>query len=216
MNSGLLLVFSEANGQVLWSAGLSDGDISSPAVDDSGVYADHDCQPAIGYNLDGTNRFTDSLPCTGAGGETPVLNGTHLYLPGNNTGHDGTIVSTAMGASTGTFAGTMLPAFDAANMYVVTGGVLDAVDQSGSPSHWTFTGDGLIDTTPVTTNGIVFTASSSGNLYGIDASTGAQVWTAVAPGPVTTTDEYVMHTGLAAANGLLVVPAGGYLTAYTN
>jgi outer membrane protein assembly factor BamB len=68
----------------------------------------------------------------------------------------------------------------------------------------------------VTTNGIVFTASSNGNLYGIDASTGAQVWTAVAPGPVSTTDNGTMPTGLAAANGLLVVPAGGFLTAYTN
>ena len=101
-------------------------------------------------------------------------------------------------------------------MYVVSSGVLNAVDPSGSPSHWSFTGDGLIDTTPVTTNGIVFTASSSGNLYGIDASTGAQVWTAVAPGPVSTPDDGSIHTGLAAGNGLLVVPAGGYLTAYTN
>jgi outer membrane protein assembly factor BamB len=215
-NAAVLLAISEANGQVLWSAGLSNGDISSPAVDDSGVYADYACQPATGYNLDGSNRFNDVLPCTGAGGATPVLNGAYLYLPGAKTGYGGAIVSTATGVSSGTFGGTMLPAFDATNMYIVAGGVLAAVDKSGSPSHWSFTGDGAIDTTPVTTNGIVFTGSSSGNLYGIDSSTGAQVWTTVAPGPVTTTDDYLMHTGLAAANGLLVVPAGGFLTAYTN
>ena len=214
-NSGTFYAFSEANGQLLWSAGLLSGDISSPAVDDSGVYVDHSCHIATGFNLDGTTRFMDLLGCEGPS-MTTVLNGAHLYEHGAFAGPGGVIASTATGASSGTFSGPGLPAFDAANMYVVSSGVLNAVDQSGSPSHWSFTGDGLIDTTPVTTNGIVFTGSSSGNLYGIDSSAGAQVWTAVAPGPVSTTDDGTMPTGLAAANGLLVVPAGGFLTAYTN
>jgi outer membrane protein assembly factor BamB len=215
-SGGTLFALSEANGEVLWSAAVVNGDVSSPAVDDSGVYEDYACDLSYGFSLDGTNRWTQTHGCEGGGGATSVLNGTHLYLPGGNGGPGALIVSTATGVSSGTFGGTGMPAFDAAKMYVGSGGVLDAVDQSGSPAHWSFTGDATIDTTPVTTNGIVFTGSSNGHLYGIDSSTGAQVWTAVAPGAVSTVDGFGMHTGLAAADGLLAVPAAGFLTVYTN
>jgi len=164
--------------------------------------------------------WRDVFGCEGFGGATSVLNGGHLYLRGGNFPPGALIVSATTGAVTGTFAGTHMPAFDETNMYVVRDGVLDAVDKAGASARWSFTGDGAIDTTPVTTNGIVFTGSSNGNLYGIDSSTGTQVWTPVAPGDVTTLDgmwPYAgRHTGLAAADGLLAVPAGGYLTVYTN
>jgi outer membrane protein assembly factor BamB len=218
-SGGTLSAVSEANGQVLWSASVENGDVSSPAVDDSGVYEDYVCDLSYGFGLDGTNRWRDYFGCEGGGGATSVLNGSNLYLPGGNAGGiagvGALIVSTASGAGSATFAGTGLPAFDAANMYLVNGGALDAVSKSGSPAHWSFTGDGTIDTSAVTTNGIVFTGSSDGHLYGINSSTGAQVWTAVAPGAVFTADWY-QSTGLAAADGLLAVPAGGFLTAYTN
>jgi hypothetical protein len=126
------------------------GDESSPAVDDSGVYEDYACDLSYGFSLTGTKRWTDTFGCEGGGGATTVLNGSHLYLHGGNGGPGALIVSTATGARSGTFGGTGMPAFDATNMYVVNGGVLDAADRSGSPAHWSFTGDGTIDTTSVT------------------------------------------------------------------
>ena len=118
------------------------------------------------------------------------------------------------------FPGIRMPSFDATNMYVVLyevgGQVLDAVDKSGSQTRWSFAGDGAIRATPVTTNGIVFTGSADGHLYGINSSTGKQVWAAVAPGSVFTEDGPGMHWGLAAADGLLAVPAAGFLTVYAN
>ena len=219
-SGGTLYALSEANGQVLWSAGVWNGDTSSPTVDDSGVYVTYACDLTHSFDLDGTERWRDVFGCSGGGGATSVLNGGHLYLRGGNFPPGALILSAATGAITGTFGGTGLPAFDEANMYVVGGGVLNAVDKAGSPGRWSFTGDGTIGATPVTTNGIVFTGSSNGNLYGIDSSTGTQVWTATATGAVTTLDGMYpyagRHTGLAAADGLLAVPAGGYLTVYTN
>jgi outer membrane protein assembly factor BamB len=218
--SGRLFASSEANGQVLWMAPVQNGDTSSPAVDDSGVYVDYPCTP-YRFGLDGTNRWTDGFGCSGGGGTTSVLNGGHLYLDGSNYA-SALILSSATGVPNGAFGGTGMPSFDATHMYVFNGGVLDAVDQSGSPTRWSFTGDGAIDATPVTTNGIVFTGSTNGNLYGLDASTGARVWTAAAPGSVSTIDGNLVggsqaaHVGLAAADGLLAVPAGGFLTVYTN
>jgi hypothetical protein len=219
--SGSLFAWSEANGQVLWSAQVSDGVMSSPTVDDSGVYVDYACDLSYRFGLDGTNQWTDIFGCSGWGGATSVLNGDHLYLPGQDPG-PALILSSATGERSGAFGGNGMPSFDATHIYEVNGGVLDAVDQSGSPTRWSFTGDGAIDTTPVTTNGIVFTGSSNGHLYSLDSSTGAQEWTAVAPGPVSTNDgnlvwgESGIHIGLAAADGLLAVPAGGFLTVYTN
>ncbi|HEV7172261.1 PQQ-binding-like beta-propeller repeat protein [Pedococcus sp.] len=215
-SGGTLFALSEATGKLVWSAPVANGDVSSPAVDDSGVYEDYACDLSSGFSLSGTNRWTQTYGCEGGGGATSVLNGANLYLRGGNQGPGALIVSTATGVSSGTFGGTSMPAFDGTNMYLVSGGALQAVDKAGSPAHWSFTGDGSIDTTAVTTNGIVFTGSSNGNLYGIDSSTGAQVWTAVAPGPVSTSDAFGMHTGLAAASGLLAVPAGGFVTVYTN
>jgi outer membrane protein assembly factor BamB len=218
---GTLFALSEANGQVLWSAQVSNGDVSSPAVDDSGVYVAYAGDLSYRFGLDGTNRWTDLFSTLSVCGATLVLNGGHLYLHGGNNG-SALIFSWATGVRSGAFGGNGMPSFDATNMYVSNGGVLDAVDPSGSPTRWSFTGDGTIDTTPVTTNGIVFTGSSNGHLYGLDSSTGAQVWTAAAPGSVSTTDgnlvggELGIHIGLAAADGLLAVPAGGFLTVYTN
>jgi len=220
-DTGRLFASSEANGEVLWSTQVWNGDMSSPAVDDSGVYADYACDFSYRFGLDGKNRWTDIFGCNGFGGATSVLNGGNLYLPGGNGPPGALIVSTATGVRSGTFGGTGIPSFDAANMYEVVDGVLNAVDKSGSPTRWSFTGDGAIDTTPVTTNGIVFTGSSNGNLYGINSSTGAQEWTTIAHGPVSTIDGIIgsgpgIHIGLAAADGLLAVPAGGYLTVYKN
>jgi len=223
---GTLLAVSEANGEVVWSSSLRGGGAqSSPAVDDSGVYggATAFCKKVSVFGLDGTSRWTNGFEgCSDGSGTTTVLNDGRLYLHGQYGGEyfPGRIVSTDTGLGSGTFAGRRMPAFDATNMYVVRdvvgGSVLDAMDKSGSPTRWTFAGDGAITTTPVTTNGIVFTGSRGGNLYGIDSTTGAQVWTAVAPGPVFTEDGPGMSWGLAAADGLLAVPAAGFLTVYTS
>jgi len=215
-SGGTLFAISEANGKVAWSATVRNGDVSSPAVDDSGVYVDYAGDLAYGFGLNGVLRWTNDHGISGGGGATSVLHGGHLYLRGGNSGSGASILSAATGVSSGTFGGTMLPAFDAANMYFVSGGRLQAVDKTGSPARWSFNGDGGIDTTPVTTNGILFVGSSTGRLYGVNSRTGAQVWTAVAPGAVSTTDWFAMHEGLAAAGGMLAVPAGGFLTVYTN
>jgi outer membrane protein assembly factor BamB len=216
-SSGTLYAVSEVNGGLMWSAGVTNGNHSSPAVDDSGVYVDFAGDVSFGFGLDGTRRWSTYFGSSGGGGATAVLNGSHLYLHNGMGGPGALILSTDTGASSGTFGGNGLPAFDAANMYVFSGGILNAVGKDGTSARWSFSGDGAIDSTPVTSGGILFTGSSRGNLYGIDSSTGAQVWTAMAPGPVTTHEESGLeHTGLAAADGLLAVPAGGFLTAFTN
>jgi hypothetical protein len=60
--------------------------------------------------------------------------------------------------------------------------------------------------------------SALGNLYALDASSGAQLWTknlgAPIAGPATGGYANQGATGLSAGDGLLIVPAGNKVTAY--
>ncbi len=70
-------------------------------------------------------------------------------------------------------------------------------------------------TSPLVVNQVVFVGSSSGNLYGLDATAGTQLWqvnlgAALPPGPTFGVDTQV--TALAAGAGLLIVPTGHQVT----
>jgi outer membrane protein assembly factor BamB len=66
---------------------------------------------------------------------------------------------------------------------------------------------------PIVVNQAVIVGSSSGQLYGLNAATGAQLWTTNAGGTITGGTNNVL-SGLAAGDGLLVVPAGTTVSAY--
>ncbi len=87
---------------------------------------------------------------------------------------------------------------------------------SGAAACACFSGDGHLVTSPIVVNNYVFVGSSSGAVYAIDATTGQVAWQdnvgAAIPssGPVAT----MPLSGLAAGDGLLIVPAGNTVTAY--
>jgi outer membrane protein assembly factor BamB len=61
---------------------------------------------------------------------------------------------------------------------------------------WSFAGDGALVTAPLVVNNYVFIGSSNGNLYALDGTSGAQLWTKN------------LGAALPAGDGLLIVPAG--------
>ena len=73
-------------------------------------------------------------------------------------------------------------------------------------------------TSPIVVNNFVFVGGSSGNLYALDATTGAQLWTknlgAAIAGPATGGSATQGATGLAAGDGLLIIPAGNKVNAF--
>jgi outer membrane protein assembly factor BamB len=61
--------------------------------------------------------------------------------------------------------------------------------------------------------------SSKGNLYAVDATTGAQVWTKSLGAAIPASPGYVSqlpYTGLAAGDGLLVFPNGTSVTGFVS
>lgn len=99
---------------------------------------------------------------------------------------------------------------------VLNNGALQAIDTSNNQVLWSFAGDGTLDTAPIAVDSYVIVGSSSGNLYALDAGSGAQIWTQNVGAAIESSSPGVvsLYTGIAAGDGLLVVPAGNEVIAY--
>ncbi|MCW2523842.1 MAG: N-acetylmuramoyl-L-alanine amidase, partial [Frankiales bacterium] len=98
VSDGTVFALSEATGDVMWAADVASGDVSSPTVDDSGVYEDYTCDRSYGLDLDGEVRWDDTFGCASGGGVTSTLHNGSLYLRGDPLGATTRIVSAATGA----------------------------------------------------------------------------------------------------------------------
>ena len=198
------------------------GDHSSPSLSDTGVFVSYACNQAYGFRQTSLAPLWHySGPCEGGGGRTTV------YANGNIFTRDffGNLILDALtGTVQSTFGGTYTPApaVDATSVYSLNPPTLYAQSLSGGQTRWTFNGDGNLTSAPIvirTASGeFVIVGSSSGMLYALDAATGAQVWSANVGGGIPAPDEHNAGnlTGLAAGRGLLVVPNGNNVSAYTS
>ena len=96
-------------------------------------------------------------------------------------------------------------------------GVLSATRLSDLVQTLTFSGDGKLVTAPVVVNDTVFVGSSSGNVYGLDTTSGSIVWTGVSPVPITPDSENggpMPPSGPAAGVNMLIFVAGDSLVAW--
>jgi outer membrane protein assembly factor BamB len=212
-SGGTLYAVRETDGYLMWAASVENGDDSSPAVDATGVYVSYACQQA--YDFDptaGTLLWHHDSACEGGGGDTPVLADGNLFARDGPLGN--ILLSASTGAALGPFNAGPPPAVGNGVAYMLSGSTLTAVKNSGlGVNAWQFTGDGHLDSAPLVVGGLVFEGSSQGELYALDATTGTTSWSTnvgsaiAAPGGTL--------TGLGAANGTLIVPAGNQLIAFS-
>lgn len=212
---GTVYALSEATGSLSWtSANVENGQDSSPAVSSSGVYVTFACDQD--YDLSPTTgaiAWHYSTGCEGGGGATPALGNGDVFGTDGVLGN--VILSAATGAYLGTFSSSTTPAIANGVLYTMSGtGVLQAVSDAGLGTvSWSFNGDGHLDSAPLVAGNVAYVGSSAGNLYAVNASTGAQLWSAnvgagiESPGPAGS-------SGLAVADQSLVVPAGDQLSVY--
>ena len=125
----------------------------------------------------------------------------------------GIYVNATTGAQLGTFTADVVPAVNSTTGFFLQSGTLNAQSLTDYSTLWSFRGDGGLVTSPIIVENAVIVGSSSGQVYALDAATGAQLWTANVGGAISAGNGNVI-SALAAGDGLLVVPAGNTLSAF--
>ncbi len=208
--------YDENSGAQLWSTYGFSGTSGSLAIGVDGVYTTGPCQttdwePATGDVIWGVNTG-----CEGGGGDTPVLAEGVLYSPINGA-YGGIIYSPESGAVLGQFSGNGPPAVSATTSFIISSSTLQSIALANSQVNWSFAGDGALVTSPIVVNDFVFEGSSNGNLYTLNATTGALLGTVnlgAAIPAASTGYSVALTTGLSAGDGVLIVPAGNSIHAF--
>jgi outer membrane protein assembly factor BamB len=216
-NGGFVTAFDETSGARLWSTGIVGGGSGVVAVTNDGVYGASPCTAVDLEPVAGSTIWYNNSGCGGGGGATPVVTDGVLYAPNGASGSSGEVFNAETGAGVGSFSADVTPAFSSSTGFFLTGSSLKALERSNNQILWSFTGDGYLSTSPVVVGNYVFIGSLAGNLYGLDTSTGQQVWSQNlgAAIPPNTESPETLYTGVAAGDGLLIVPNGTKVTAYT-
>ncbi len=203
---GTVYAVRESDGALLWTQFVENGDDSSPAVSDDGVYVSYACIQAYEFDrVTGSPIWHHAGPCEGGGGDTPILYSGKLYA--RDWGSSNLILDATSGTALGSFTASAPPAFDQGFGFFVSGGNMHATIAATENSAWSFTGDHALSTAPVVAGGHVYVGSTHPTLFALDERSGKQVWS-----------DDLSDTGtigtMAAAEGILVVPSGQHLVAY--
>jgi outer membrane protein assembly factor BamB len=220
-SGGTLGAISESDGTVLWTAGVWNGDNSSPAIGPDGVVVSYPCQVYKFDLITGSPIWRYSGGCEGGGGWTAAYADGSVYVRDWVSTPVGTVYQAFDGGTLGRFGtGTArmpIPAFGGGSGFFLWGGVLQRRDLQAQNLAWSFSGDGQLSSAPIVIDGVVVVGSSSGSVYAVDAGTGTQVWSGTAAAGISAPNEWFGGqplTGLGAGEGYLVVPAGDSVTAW--
>ena len=217
-SGGTLYAVDEQTGALRWTMPVANGNNSSPAVTTGGVYVTYPCQTYDFDPVSGVQLWNNNGGCEGGGGATPVVANGVLYSPNDTSGYAGITLDASNGTVLGSFQADTIPAIGATTGYFLQSGILRAVSLASNTILWSFAGDGSLTGAPIVVNGYVFISSSAGNLYALDSATGQQIWLVNLGAPVDSGSGFdygIPFSGLGAGQGLLVVPAGNTVTAYT-
>jgi outer membrane protein assembly factor BamB len=221
--AGGLYAISEEDGHILARQPVQYGDQSSPALSDGAVFVSYACNQAYGFaQTTLAPLWHYSGPCSGGGGKTTVYAGGRLYTRDFN---GSLVLDASSGALLRTYeperAYIYAPAVDSTSLFATfPADSLHAEALDGTPL-WSFAGDGQLNTTPLIINSgsnrFVIVGSWLGRLYALDAASGSEVWSTDVGAPISGADEQNASeplAGLAAGQGVIVVPAGKTLSAY--
>jgi outer membrane protein assembly factor BamB len=215
-NGGTVYGVSAITGQVLWTQGVENGYNSSPAVLNSRVYVSYAGDQAYCINeRTGALVWHHQGPSEGGGGRTVAVTSEAVYT---RDGFGDLRLNLTNGQTETTYDAGYIPAFAFGYRFTMIGGTLQAVDTATQANAWSFTGDGSLSSAPIVVDNVVFVGSTNGYMYGLDCATGKGRWKAYV-GSVESPDEQNLVeplTGLAAGDGLIVIPATNVLVAFAS
>ena len=217
-SGGTLYAVKQATGVIAWTQEITTAGNGPPVVTADSVYVTQACS-AYDFNLStGAAVWSDNISCLSAGGGTSILANGLLYAPVFSDPNHGATMNPQSGTLVGTFVADVSPAIALTTGYFLSQGTLKAVDLASNAVAWSFAGDGHLVTAPIVVNNYVFIGSSNGNLYGLDAASGAQLWQMAVGEPILggpTRSTILPFTGMSAGDGLLIVPTEYSVIAYT-
>jgi outer membrane protein assembly factor BamB len=215
---------SESTGATLWTSSVPP--IGSPAVRGRVIYPNAgSCpgSPAL-RTQDGSHLWQGSGLCA----LTPDGPGVSLYR-GRLYG-SGRVADALTGQQVGAAPGlslSLLSTFVGDTRISVNFGApgatdpnrrIEATDLGTRATTWSDLMPSVVAYAPITVNGVVYDATVDGQVYGIDAATGVTRWSDATAQALTAEtlwgDASTPVTGLAAGEGMLLVPAGNLLIAY--
>jgi outer membrane protein assembly factor BamB len=215
-----LYAINQSSGELAWARPLTTNGALAVAVGPEGVYASFVCDTYAFLPTNGYDVWRRSRGCrSSGGGGVPVLVGSTLYAPDVAAAGEGTLLDSQTGTVFGTYSTNRPPVVGADTAYIFPNGNrnLDAVSRGDGTLQWSFNGDQWGLTLPVLVNDTLFVASERGVVYGLNAATGEVVWQKDVGEQIhlsTNVRGAVIPTGLAAGDGLLVVPGMTTVTAY--
>jgi outer membrane protein assembly factor BamB len=133
------------------------------------------------------------------------------------------ILNARNGKPTGILRAELPPAFwqDSTGKHFelsLNGRSLRSIDVETGNIVWSFSGDRALSSAPLVINNIVVIGSAYGELYLLDAATGAKVWSTNLGVPIIRSGEQQTlgrpWTGLGAGQNTLVVPASNLIAAF--
>jgi outer membrane protein assembly factor BamB len=225
MVSSGVAAYRGSDGAFLWIAHSSSSGAGAPAVTGDMVFGTMGCGDVLARRRgDGAEVWRPDVGgCTGGGGSTPVFHGGRLYSREGRGFPKGNVFDAATGAVLGPLRADYAPAF---------GGGLGLFPDAQLPGEqidfgygltartadgrvrWRFRGDGYLDTAPLIVDRTVYVGSGGGRLYGVSLARGRVVWRADLGRPIPSSSEGGLISGMAAGEGILVVPAWRRLVAY--
>jgi outer membrane protein assembly factor BamB len=214
-SGGTVYAVNEMNGAVLWTMPVENGDDSSPAITLGSVFVSYACPQAYAFSTaTGQQLWHFSGSCEGGGGATPVVHATQVYVRDSFlTQTNGLVLNANTGTLIRGFNSDLPPAFFGNLALFVQSGTLRGVNSQNGQVLWSFAGDGGLTSAPLVVNQTIYIGSSSGTLYGLNAS-GHQIWSTQVGAPIPSPGEGT--TGLGAGDSLLLVPTASVLYAYGN
>jgi outer membrane protein assembly factor BamB len=214
-SGGTLYAVNETNGALFWTASVANGDNSSPTVGPAAVYVSYACLNTYSFDLTtGALNWLNPTGCEGGGGETAVYANGQLFARDDVSGND--IFNASTGTILGSFSSSTPPAVDATTAYYLSAGTLSAVDLASSAVRWSFAGDGQLTSAPLIVDDTVVIGSASGILYGVNEQSGHLTWQVNTGQAIPSGVEWFgTPYGFAVAQGVLIVPAGSELLAYS-
>jgi outer membrane protein assembly factor BamB len=205
-----------ATGAVKWTREVNGGEHQSPAVSANGVFIVYACLGVDAFSpIDGTRIWFHNGSCIGGGGQTAALYDSRVWARDHFAGMN-VMLDIATGAELGEFAGGPIPAFHDRRGFFLVGGTLQARDVDSGEIKWSFIGDGTLVTAPIVANGVVYVGGSSGNVYAVDETMGAMLWSNTVGVEIPAPTEFTPHplNGLAVGSDSLLVPANHRLVCY--